>query len=166
MSYLKTNLYNELSRIEEDSLYSMKGHYNASERWRWWYNALGIINVICSVVAGITAFSEIEIAIKIAAIITAIVTGLTTFLECSKKAESHKMSGNSFLKIKNKARYLREVKSKVISDEECDRLVNELLEQKDELNSISLAIPNFAYKKAQTEIEKGFADYHIDSKKD
>lgn len=85
MSDLKTNLYNELSRIEEDSLYSMKGHYNASERWRWWYNALGIINVICSVVAGITAFSEIEIAIKIAAIITAIVTGLTTFLECSKK---------------------------------------------------------------------------------
>ena len=76
------------------------------------------------------------------------------------------MSGNSFLKIKNKARYLREVKSKVISDEECDRLVNELLEQKDELNSISLAIPNFAYKKVQTEIEKGFADYHIDSKKD
>ena len=102
MSDLKTNLYNELSRIEEDSLYSMKGHYNASERWRWWYNALGIINVICSVVAGITAFSEIEIAIKIAAIITAIVTGLTTFLECSKKAESHKMSGNSFLKINNR----------------------------------------------------------------
>ena len=76
------------------------------------------------------------------------------------------MSGNFFLKIKNKARYLREVKSKVISDEECDRLVNELLEQKDELNSISLAIPNFAYEKAQTEIENGFADYRIDNKKD
>ncbi|KYK95208.1 SLATT domain-containing protein, partial [Aggregatibacter actinomycetemcomitans] len=118
MSDLKTNLYNELSRIEEDSLYSMKGHYNASDRWRWWYNTLGIINVICSVVAGITAFSEIEVAIKIAAIITAIVTGLTTFLECSKKAESHRVSANSFLKIKNKARHLREVKSKVISDEE------------------------------------------------
>jgi len=28
MSDLKTNLYNELSRIEEDSLYSMKGHYS------------------------------------------------------------------------------------------------------------------------------------------
>ena len=144
----------------------MKGHYNASDRWRWWYNTLGIVNVICSVIAGITAFSEIEIAIKIAAIITAIVTGLTTFLECSKKAESHRMSANSFLKIKNKARYLREIKSKIISDEEYDRLVNELLEQKDELNSISLAIPNFAYKKSQVEIEKGFANYCIDSKKD
>ncbi len=93
-------------------------------------------------------------------------TGLTTFLECSKKAESHRVSANSFLKIKNKARHLREVKSKVISDEEYERLVNELLEQKDELNSISLAIPKFAYKKAQTEIEKGFADYRIDRKKD
>ncbi|MDO1510774.1 MULTISPECIES: SLATT domain-containing protein [unclassified Neisseria] len=166
MSDLKTNLYNELSRIEEDSLYSMKGHYNASDRWRWWYNALGIINVICSVIAGITAFSEIEIAIKIAAIITAIVTALTTFLECSKKAESHKVSANSFLKIKNKARYLKEIKSKLINDDEFERQVNELLEQKDELNSISLVIPDFAYEKARAEIEKGFADYCIDKKKD
>jgi len=54
----------------------------------------------------------------------------------------------------------------MVSDEEYDRLVNELLEQKDELNSISLVIPNFAYKKARTEIEKGFADYRVDSKKD
>jgi hypothetical protein len=166
MSDLKINLCNELSRIEEDSLYSMKGHYNASDRWRWWYNTLGIVNVVCSVAAGITAFSEIEMAIKIAAIIAATVTGLTTFLECSKKAESHRISANYFLKIKNKARYLREVKSKMVSDEEYDRLVNELLEQKDELNSISLVIPNFAYKKARTEIEKGFADYRVDSKKD
>lgn len=85
-------------------------------------------------------------------------------MECSKKAENHKMSGNSFLKIKNKARYLRDIKSQCITDDEYERLVSELLEQKDELNSISLAIPDFAYKKAKAEIEEGFADYSIDKK--
>lgn len=163
MNELKKKLCEELSRIEEDSLYSMKGHYNASRRWRWWYNFLGITNVICSVIAGITAFSEIELAIKIAAIITAVVTGLTTFLECSKKSENHKMTANSFLKIKNKARYLKDIKSQLVSSEELEQLVNEILDQKDELNSASLPIPKFAYKIAQEEIEKGYADYRVDN---
>jgi len=165
MSELRQKLFEELSRIEEDSLYSMKGHYNASERWRWWYNFLGITNVVCSVIAGITAFSEIEIAIKIAVIITAVITGLTTFLECSKKSESHKTTGNSFLKIKNKARYLKDVRSHLVDEEDFERLVNELLEQKDEMNAVSLPIPDFAYKKAQSEIEKGYAEYRVDNER-
>ena len=166
MNELKQNLCNELQRIEEDSLYSMKGHYNASARWRWWYNILGIINVVCSVIAGITAFSEIEIAIKIAAIATAVITALTTFLECSKKAENHRASGNSFLKIKNKARYLREIGFSQISDVEFEQRVSEILEQKDELNSVSLPIPDFAYEKAQKKKKKGYADYNVDKKGD
>ncbi|MFZ7217107.1 SLATT domain-containing protein, partial [Avibacterium avium] len=108
MNELRSQLIKELDRIEEDALYSMKGHYNAAARWRWWYIFFGIINVICSVIAGITAFSGIDSLIKGATIIVAIVTGLSTFLECSKKAESHRTSGNSFLKIKNKARYIKE----------------------------------------------------------
>lgn len=164
MSELRIKLINELDRIEEDSLYSMKGHYNASARWQWWHSFLGIINVICSVVAGITAFSEIDILIKIATIIVAVTTGLTTFLECSQKVESYKTSGNSFLKIKNKARYLKDIKSNLLDEKDFEVAVNEILEQKDELNSVSLAIPKFAYKKAQKEIEQGFADYKIDRK--
>lgn len=164
MSELRSKLIDELNRIEEDALFSMKGHYNASARWRWWHSFLGIINVVCSVIAGITAFSEIDNLIKIATIIVAIITGLTTFLECSKKAESHKTSGNSFLKIKNKARYLREIKSGFLDEKDFEVAANEILEQKDELNSVSLAIPEFAYQKAKKEIEKGFADYKVDRK--
>ncbi|WP_424411533.1 SLATT domain-containing protein [Pasteurella sp. PK-2025] len=164
MSELKQILFNELMRIEEDALYSMKGHYNAFERWRFWYTFLGIINVICSVVAGITAFSGIDNLIQISAIITAVVTGLATFLECAKKAESHRASGNGFLKIKNKARYLREIQSEFLDQALLEKEINELLKQKDELNSSSLVIPRFAYKKAKKDIEEGRADYKVDNK--
>lgn len=165
MSNLKNRLIDELDRIEEDALHSMKGHYNASARWRFWHLILGIANVIFSVIAGITAFSQLDTLIKYATIIVAILTGLTTFLECSQKAENHKTSGHSFLRIKNKARYLKEVKSEMLDEKDFETSVNELLEQKDELNSASLAIPEFAYNKAKKDIKNGDSDYKIDKER-
>lgn len=162
MNERKEKLYKELLRIEEDALYSMKGHYNAAARWRWLYLCFGIINVILSVFAGITSFSEIDYLIKIATIIVAMVTGLSTFLECAKKSENHKTSGNSFLKIKNKARFLREIQVETINEDELAALVAKLLDEKDELNSTSLPIPEFAYKKAKKDIEEGNAIYQAD----
>lgn len=164
MKSSKEKLLDELYRIEEDALYSMKGHYNAAARWRWWYLILGITNVISSVIAGITAFSDIDLLIKIATIVVAIVTGLSTFLECSKKSENHRAAGNSFLRIKNRARFIKDIRSENINDSELENIISELLDQKDELNAASLPIPEFAYKKAKAEIEKGNATYQIDKK--
>lgn len=164
MNSRKEKLCKELERIEEDALYSMKGHYNASARWRFLYLFFGIINVISSVFAGITSFSEVDCLIKVSTIIVAVVTGLSTFLECSKKAENHRMSGNSFLKIKNRARFLKDIRAEVIEVNELETLLAELLDQKDELNSASLPIPKFAYEKAKKEIKDGNATYQVDKK--
>ncbi|MFZ7217214.1 hypothetical protein, partial [Avibacterium avium] len=57
----------------------------------------------------------------------------------------------------------KEIKGNLLDDKEFESTVNELLEQKDELNSLSLPIPEFAYKKAKEEIKEGFADYKIDT---
>ncbi len=164
MSDLIQDLCKELARIEEDALYSMKGHYNASSYWNYANNSLSLLGAILATIAGITSFTEIDIIVKISAIGSAFITSILAFLECSKKSENHRTSGSSFSTLKDRARNAREIKSKILDDKDLIILVDELIERKNELNSISLQIPRRAYEKAKRDIEAGHAKYQIDNK--
>lgn len=166
MTNLKNKLCDELSRLEEDALYSMKGHYNASTNWRYSNNVLSILGAILATIAGITSFTELEMLVKISAIGSAIVTSILAFLECSKKSESHRTSGGAFSELKDRARNAREIKSEILDNSELMHLVDELIQRKSEINSISLQIPRIAYNKAKKDIEAGHADYKIDNEGD
>lgn len=95
----KTTIRAELTRIEEDCVYSGKAQFNAGVRWGRYHLWLGVPSVILSALAGTAFFKgEPEIAGAMSTIVT-ILTALMTFLKPSERASSHKSSGDQYLKL-------------------------------------------------------------------
>ena len=173
METIKEQISNEGKRIEVDSLWSAKGHFHTARLWNYTYYFLGGIIAILSAISGGTAFSDSEVmnidhsilAGGIAFLVTAL-TGIMTFLNPSKASEKHLFSGNSYNALKNKARIFYTIEIPDSSElESLKEKLNQLDDQRNNLNLDSPPIPNWAYKKAKESIEINKEhDYGIDAK--
>lgn len=166
MEDIKEKIIDEAKRIEEDSLYSSKGHLIAANFWRKCHLWLGIPSSILAAIAGGFALAKFESLAVLAGILAIIVTALTTistFLNPNEKANCHLNSGNQFNELKNKSRIFYEIEPSLqSSDEELAAKLDELARRRDDLNMSSPQIPRQAYDKAKKSIEKGEADYTVD----
>jgi hypothetical protein len=153
----------EARRIEEDTEYSAKGHYNAAERWSRYHLTIGLPSAVIAAIASGAAFNDSSIlAGSLAILSTALITVLT-FLKPSERAESHKAVAGQYHALRNKTRLFREIE--VLQDENVDALkekLYEFAEIRDELNQVAPGIVEKDYKRAQREIEAGFSTYKVD----
>ncbi len=162
---IKDNIFKEAKRIEEDSLYSAKGHFITANFWMNFHLWIGIPTAIIAAIAGASALSQFDnhniIAASLAIIVTAL-TAITTFLNPNDKANCHRNSGNKYNSLKNKARVFYEVDAYgEDSNQDLTKHLKELSEQRDSLNQNNPLIPRWAYKKAKKRIEKGESDYQV-----
>jgi len=166
---IKENMIKEAKRIEEDSLYSAKGHFVAANFWTNFHLWIGAPTAILATIAGASALSQFgnqNIIAGILAIIVAVLTAVITFLNPNEKANAHLNSGNKYSSLRNKARVFYEIDFYTVkSDEELSKYLKELVKQRDELNQDSSQIPGWAYKKARKGIKEGEASYYVDSEK-
>ena len=165
---VKENMIREAKRIEEDSLYSAKGHFIAANFWANFHLWIGVPTAILAAISGASALSQFDNHNVIAGILAIIVTALvavTTFLNPNEKANVHLNSGNRYNSLRNKARMFREIDFHILkSEKELNKYLKELARLRDELNQNSPRIPRWAYERAKKGIEKGEADYEIDRK--
>jgi len=165
---IKENLIKEARRVEEDSLYSAKGHFVAANFWTNFHLWIGVPTAILAAIAGASALSHFDdhnVLAGILAIIVTALTAVTTFLNPNEKAASHRNAGNKYNSLRNRARIFGEIDScGEDSDQEITKQLKELAKQRDELNQDSPQIPRWAYKKARKGIEEGEADYRINKK--
>ncbi|MGB9898429.1 SLATT domain-containing protein [Thermanaerothrix sp.] len=163
---IKEKLIKEARRIEEDSLYSAKGHFAAANFWTNFHFWVGVPTAILAAIASASALSRFDnhnIIAGVLAIIVTALTAVTTFLNPNEKVNSHLNAGNKYNLLRNKARKFCEIDCCVVdSIQELSKRLNELAEQRDELNIKSPQIPRCAYKKAKKGIEEGEADYKVD----
>lgn len=157
-----TALGNEASRIEEDSLHSCKGHFNAGSVWSAVHHCLGIPTAILAAWAGMEAFSNNPQLTAILAITAAGLSATSTFLNPSEKATSHRNAGREFNALNNKARRFREITLLQTQQDSASEELESLATARDQLNSISPDIPGWAYNKALKGIAKGQATYAVD----
>ncbi len=155
-------LTEEASRIEEDCLYSMKGHFNAGSRWQKVHIGLGLPSTILAGWAGIEAFANNLELTALLALLSAALTATITFLSPQKLAENHKSSGREFNVLRNKARRFKSIDVLSTNTSELPQTLNEMADKKDSLNSMSLDIPRWAYNKAKQDIEAGQNIYKVD----
>src|SRR5438477_7931952 len=99
----------ESSRIEEDALYSARGHFEAARRWRKAHFMLGIPTSLLAALAGASAFRSYELLAGVLAVIVAALSAVTTFLNPNARADRHHTAGSRFNTIRNEARLFREV---------------------------------------------------------
>ena len=159
-------LCREAERLEEDALYSSKGHFNAEDTWvrrNYW---LGVPATTLGAIAGAALVkSQPELASAFT-LLASLLTGLMTFLKPNERAAMHRAAAGQFLALRNEARFFREVELL-----ETDRL-GELLERlkalssaRNELNQKSPSIPRRAFVAARKGIEEGEATHKVDMEK-
>lgn len=168
MTSLNTDIINnvkaELSRIEEDCIFSAKRHFNASSRWEKYHYWIGLPSALLACIAGISAFNDHPILAGVLAILSTALTSMLTFLKPSERSEHHNSIGNQYLSLRNKTRLFRELGINQ-SSEEIVVKINELSSQRDELNSSALNTSNSDYKKAQKDIDENLHKYEVDKEK-
>lgn len=156
------NLIKESERIEEDSTYSSKSHYEAARRWSNTYLWLGIPTALIAGISGVSAFENCPLVAGIAAIVAAGLAAISTFLNPSEKAQAHYTAGFKFTSLKNKSRIFREIE---ILDKESKNTKQQLLalsSERDSINEVSPQIPRWAFEKARKGIESGESKYKVD----
>lgn len=155
-------LRKEAERIEEDSIHSAKGHFNAADAWRCRHYWLGIPATIFGALVATTMVKDYPIAVSFFSVMTAILTALLTVLKPIERASKHQAVGNQYLALKNDARIFREI-NLLVQDREChtDKL-KALSQRRNELNQGSPEIPRKAFEQARDGITSGEADYKTD----
>ena len=165
MPTAKEKIITECRRIEEDSLHSGKGHYNAATCWRIVHYAIGIpIAIAAAVTSGAILAENSTLALWLSALVT-VATAVTTFLNPHEKASAHYKFGNSFNSLKNRARILREVEIEHLGDVDASARLKELDEQRSKLNSEAPPIPRFAFLKAKRGVKDGESQYAVDAQR-
>jgi SMODS and SLOG-associating 2TM effector domain family 4 len=158
-------LIRETSRIEEDALYSAKGHFEAASLWSKVHFWLGVPAAVLAAVAGGSILKqEPAVAVFLTGIVTTL-TALLTFLNPQQRSNTHHTAAARFNAIRNDTRILREVDliGEQISNDAVERLKT-LSKSRDELNLSSPQIPRFAFNRARRGIESGEAAYAVDQK--
>ena len=155
----------EAERIEEDCLYSAKGHFCAGHWWgkvNFW---LGISSTSLSAIAGTSALSQFDYHNVIAgalSIFVAFLAGLITFINPDNRSFAHLKAGNNYNSLRNNARIFHDIETGRVDEKTAIKILKKLNETRNKLNTESLQIPEWAFKKARKGIELGEASYRAD----
>lgn len=164
---VKTGLSKESQRIEEDALFSGKGHYNACGPWQSRHRWLGTTSAVLSALAAGVASQHDAPPLLIVAlsVLAAALTSVVTFLKPNEEADRHRRAGDAHFAIKNRARIFRTVELEATGAEEA-KLVDALKSLSADLDAVrfvALPIPAEAYKKAKLAIEiENTSEYSVD----
>lgn len=156
-------LQREAERLEEDALYSSKGHFNAEDAWERRNYWLGVPATVLGAVAGAALIkSQPDLAIAFT-LLASLLTGLMTFLKPNERAALHRAAAGQFLALRNKARFFREIE--LLQSARLDDLIERLKglsAERNELNLKSPSIPRRAFVSARKGIEEGEATHNVD----
>ncbi len=153
----------EASRIEEDALYSARGHWEAAKPWEHRHLWIGVPTTVCAAAAGVSAFSNHPLVTGVLAVIVAVGSGLSTFLNPSERHRRHSDAGNAYKALNNQARIFRTTECVPSADASTLRTkLQELDQRRNDLNQGSPLIPRRAFEAARRGIEAGEAQHRVD----
>jgi hypothetical protein len=156
----KSTISEGAHRIEEDALYSAKGHWVASEGFQIIHYVFGIGTTFCAAIASWCAANDVENDyVAISALGAAVLSALITFIKPQKLASEHHQIGNRYKTISNNARLLKNMTD--------DAIRADLIALQDKYNLLneenSLIIPSWARKLSKNRIEAGEHRYKADA---
>jgi uncharacterized membrane protein len=168
VSIARDEIIKEAKRIEENSLYTAKGHFVAAHFWDNFHLWIGIPTVILAAVAGTAAFAKVDqnnIFAGVLSIVVVVLTAVATFLNPKERAHSHLTSGNNYDSLLTRARIFWTIECRRDNSEDTlSAKLNTLSEERDRLNRESPQVPKWAFRKARKGIEDGEASYKVDEK--
>ncbi len=161
----KEKIIKEAKRIEEDSLYSSKGHFYAAQFWTNFHLWIGVPTTIMAAIAGASALSQFDnhqIIAGLLAILVSAFSAVTTFINPNEKSVAHHNAGNQYTALKNQARIFSEIDIDLEDKSDLLTKLKLLSKERDKLNKESPQIPRWAFSKARKGVIDGEAQYKID----
>jgi hypothetical protein len=170
-SKVRDEIIREAKRLEESTLFSLKGHHCAASGWSNRNLWLGLPVVIISALVGAATFSQyaeaypaVKVIAGLLSLAVAILSGITTFLNPNDRESGHLTAAHAFDKLNNDARVFWSVDCwQGESDTVLTSQLKELVERKNQLNANSPQIPNWAFKRAKAGIVAGEAKFEVDN---
>ena len=151
----------QAQELEEDFYYSSKSHYSAAGRYEKINFWLGISIAVAS--AYISAISQIETSAAKEAqvfspaisVLIAMMASVIAFSKFGELASKHRESGLKFGELRDKIRNFMMHQSLYLESEHiANEKFQELIKNKNDLNSQALHIPHWAYKVAKRDRSK------------
>lgn len=157
----------EALRLEEDSLYSAKGHWEAARPWERRNLWIGIPLAIASAGAGVSALGDLTLLATGLAFFVAAGTAVMTLLSPQQRHQRHLDAGGAYKALNNEARIFRTIEcARPVPVDELVKRLRELDERRNQLNAASPGIPRGAFERARSGIEAGEAKYLADRPRD
>lgn len=156
----------ELSRIEEDAIWTSKGHFNAAGRWSHTHLWIGLPSALLAAVAGASAWKDQPEVAGALAMVSGAMTALLTFLNPQARHAAHQQAGSRFIALRNEARLMRDVELLATPAAAVPDLVARLKDlsgRYGEANAASPLIPRHAYRQTDKGIRQGQARYAVDT---
>lgn len=163
---LKGGLINVARRIEIDSNYSARRHFNAGAFFRILHYLTGIGAAILVAIAAYSIYFGEYVALSVGgltALASTILIAVFTVVSPGELAAQHYSAGRDYLILHNDTLYLLDVNIKVSTNKEIEEKVRKLKDTLDKLNTCNgtLWTPSRAFKKARNDIRKGHTEYDL-----
>lgn len=163
---VRVAIVTEVLRIEEDTLYSAKGHLEAARLWSSAHFYIGIPTTLIAAIAGVTALKSQPIVAAVLAMTVAASSALLTFLNPRERGATHLRAGNLYKALSNDARIFREVRCRQIdADAVLAKELDNLNSRRSKLNEESPPISRRAFKRGRQGIQDGEATYDADARR-
>lgn len=167
ISITKQAIIEEAKRIEENCLYTAKGHFNTAQFWTNFNLLLGVPIVVLAAISSASLLSKFyyyNIIASILSMIILVLTSISTFLNPNERANNHLKSGNNYDSLLSRIRIFWSIDCrKENSDEILSEKLKDLSDRRDRLNRECPQVPPWAYKKAKKGIEAGESKYKVDN---
>ena len=158
-------LRDEAHRIEEDSIYSAKRHFNECDIWTRSHYVLGIPAALLAALVTTALIKNYTDLAQALAMASALLVALLTFLKPNDRASQHRAVGNQYLALRNDARMYREIDlAEPIDDVKKSERLRSMAQRRTDLNASAPTTGDRAFKKARRGIEEGQASYLADKK--
>lgn len=162
----KEAIIKEAKRIEEDCLYTSKGHFGASRFWSNFHLWIGIPTVILAGVVGTATISQIcngVLVVGVVSVILIVLSAVSTFLNPRERANLHLNAGNNYEALRNTVRIFWTIDCwRSDSDDLLTQQLKTYSQEKNRLNRECPQVPRFAYLTARKGIESGEAEHAVD----
>ncbi|MDP3830072.1 MAG: SLATT domain-containing protein, partial [Ignavibacteriaceae bacterium] len=150
----KQEIIDEAKRIEKECLQFKIAHSRAANFWEKSHLFIGVPTTIISTLAAAVIISGMPNAMTIAAfmaIFVAAFIAVSTFLNPKDRANSYVMASSKYDILRNKARYLTNIESRLKNDDVLASQLKELVDKHSDLLQNTPAIPRWAMRKATVE---------------
>lgn len=154
----------ELKQLQDDMLYTEKGHFAAAQAYGRTHLLLGLLATGASAISGATIISSLsKTAAGLLALLAALAAGLVTFLKPDQTAQRHTAAGQQLGTLRVEARQIMRLDVSHTDPTDVREKIRNIAARKSKIDATAPQVSDAAFKRARSKIKEGLFERDHDS---